>query len=86
MRWRFCTGRYCISRWGELEKFARVQRPARLPEVLSREETRRVLAAVEEAYALPLQLLYSRFVPSGQSGAMLGWHGRSERPGLNIAK
>jgi integron integrase len=43
---------------GEIGDFLRVQRPARLPEVLSREETRRVLAAVEAEFALPLQLLY----------------------------
>ncbi len=43
---------------GELGEYLRVQRPARLPEVLSRAETQRVLAAVEAEYALPLQLLY----------------------------
>jgi integron integrase len=43
---------------GELGEFQRVRRPARLPEVLSRAETQRVLAAVEAEYALPLKLLY----------------------------
>jgi len=43
---------------GDMGEFLRVQRPARLPEVLSREETRRVLAAVAAEFRLPLQLLY----------------------------
>jgi integron integrase len=43
---------------GELGEFARVNRPARLPEVLSREETRRVLGAVEAEHGLALRLLY----------------------------
>ena len=43
---------------GEFGDFARVTRPARIPEVLSREETRGVLAALEQEFALPLQLLY----------------------------
>jgi integron integrase len=43
---------------GELAEFARAQRPARMPEVLSRAEVTRVLAAVEADYALPLRLLY----------------------------
>ncbi|MBK9139600.1 MAG: integron integrase [Verrucomicrobia bacterium] len=43
---------------GELGDFARARRPPRVPEVLSREEVRRVLAAVEPEYALPLKLLY----------------------------
>jgi integron integrase len=43
---------------GELGEFARAQRPARVPEVLSKPEVRRVLAAVEPDYALPLRLLY----------------------------
>lgn len=43
---------------GELGEFARAQRPARVPEVLSRAEVTRVLAAVEADYALPLRLLY----------------------------
>jgi integron integrase len=43
---------------GELGDFARATRPARLPEVLSRGEVRRVLEAVEADYALPLKLLY----------------------------
>ena len=43
---------------GELGEFARAQRPARMPEVLSRAEVARVLDAVEADYALPLRLLY----------------------------
>jgi integron integrase len=43
---------------GEVSEFARAQRPARVPEVLSRAEVARVLAAVEKDYALPLRLLY----------------------------
>lgn len=43
---------------GDFADFARAARPARVPEVLSREETRRVLAAVEPEFRLPLQLLY----------------------------
>ena len=39
-------------------EFERVRRPARLPEVLSREEVKRLLAAVEPEHRLPLQLLY----------------------------
>lgn len=48
----------CTNRWGSWGEFQRVRRPARLPEVLSRSETQRVLAAVAAEYALPLQLLY----------------------------
>jgi integron integrase len=43
---------------GELGEFARAQRPARVPEVLSRGEVERVLGAVEPDYALALRLLY----------------------------
>ncbi len=43
---------------GEIGEFARVQRPARLPEVLSRAEVAKVLGEVEEDYRLPLSLLY----------------------------
>ena len=42
----------------QLEEFARPQRPARLPVVLTQEEVRRVLAAVPERYSLILRLLY----------------------------
>ena len=42
----------------EVGKFDRVRRPARLPEVMSREEVRRVLAAALPSYQLPLRLLY----------------------------
>jgi integron integrase len=38
--------------------FERVRRPARLPEVLSQAEVKRVLAAVSPEHQLPLQLLY----------------------------
>ena len=43
---------------GEIGEFARVQRPARVPEVLSRSEVQGVLGAVGEDYRLPLSLLY----------------------------
>ena len=43
---------------GDLGDIARVQRPARLPEVLSRAEVGRVLAALEPEFVLPLSLLY----------------------------
>ena len=43
---------------GDLGEFARVKRPARLPVVLTQEETQRVLAAVPPEHQLPLQLLY----------------------------
>jgi len=39
-------------------EFERVRRPARLPQVLSRNEVNRLLAAVEPEHRLPLQLLY----------------------------
>jgi integrase len=42
----------------EIGAFERVRRPARLPEVLTREEVRRVLAAPAPEYQLPLRLLY----------------------------
>jgi integron integrase len=42
----------------EIGSFERVRRPARLPEVLSREEVKRVLAAASRQYQLPLRLLY----------------------------
>jgi integrase len=38
--------------------FERVRRPARLPDVLAREEVKKVLAAVTPEHQLPLQLLY----------------------------
>jgi integron integrase len=43
---------------GDLGEFARVTRPARLPEVLSRDAVARLLAAVEADYQLPVRLLY----------------------------
>lgn len=39
-------------------EFERVRRPARLPEVLSQGEVKRLLAAVTVEYQLPLRLLY----------------------------
>jgi integron integrase len=54
----FLYGEVLHQPLGELEEYARVQRPARVPEVLSRDETRRVLGAVATEFALPLQLLY----------------------------
>jgi integron integrase len=43
---------------GELGEVARVTRPSRLPEVLSREAAARLLDAVEADYQLPVRLLY----------------------------
>ena len=54
----FLYGEVLHQPLGELDAFARAKRPARLPEVLSREETRRLLAAVGDEYRLPLSLLY----------------------------
>src|SRR6185503_17580324 len=54
----FLYGEVLHQPLGELGEFQRVRRPARLPEVLSRAETQRVLAAVEADYVLPLTLLY----------------------------
>ena len=42
----------------EIGAFERVRRPARLPQVLSREEVKLVLAAAAPEYQLPLRLLY----------------------------
>ena len=54
----FLYGEVLHEPLGEIGEYARAQRPARIPEVLSRKETERVLAAVDAAYALPLKLLY----------------------------
>lgn len=54
----FLYGEVLHQPLGEIGDFARVARARRIPEVLSREETARVLAALEPDYALPLQLLY----------------------------
>jgi integron integrase len=43
---------------GRLPEFRQQMRPPRLPEVLSREEVRQVLAAAAVEYQLPLRLLY----------------------------
>jgi integrase len=42
----------------EMDAVERVRRPARLPEVLSREDVRLVLSKVQPAHQLPLRLLY----------------------------
>jgi integron integrase len=42
----------------EMGAVERVRRPARLPEVLSREDVRRVLSRVQPGHQLPLRLLY----------------------------
>jgi integron integrase len=44
--------------FGDLGEFQRSKRPRRLPVVLGREEVRRLIAAVDEAYRLPAALLY----------------------------
>jgi integron integrase len=54
----FLYGEVLHQPLGELDAFARAHRPQRLPEVLTREETRRVLAEVEADYRLALSLLY----------------------------
>ena len=54
----FLYGEVLHQPLGEIGEYARAQRPRRVPEVLSRKETERVLAAVDAAYALPLKLLY----------------------------
>jgi len=42
----------------EIGAFERAKRPARLPEVLSREEVKKILSVVSPEYQLPLKLLY----------------------------
>ena len=42
----------------EMDAVERVRRPARLPEVLSRDDVRLVLSKVQPAHQLPLRLLY----------------------------
>jgi len=54
----FLYGEVLHQPLGELDEFARARRPQRLPEVMTREETRRVLAAVAADYRLALSLLY----------------------------
>jgi integron integrase len=54
----FLYGEVLHQPLGELGEFARVTRPARVPVVLSRAETDRVLKALEGECALPLRLLY----------------------------
>jgi Phage integrase, N-terminal SAM-like domain len=44
--------------FGDLGEFQRSKRPRKLPVVLSREEVRRLLGAVETPYRLPTALLY----------------------------
>ena len=43
---------------GEIGEFERVRRPARLPEVLTRDEVKRVLSCAEPGFQLPLRVLY----------------------------
>ncbi len=43
---------------GQLPEYRLSRRPARLPEVLSRDEVQRVIAAVKLEYQLPLRLMY----------------------------
>jgi integrase len=43
---------------GEIGEFERVRRPARLPEVLTRAEVKRVLECSEPEFQLPLRVLY----------------------------
>jgi len=54
----FLYGEVLHQPLGELGEVARVTRPARLPEVLSREAVARLLDAVEADYQLPVRLLY----------------------------
>lgn len=54
----FLYGEVLHEPLGEIGEYARAQRRARIPEVLSRAETEGVLGAVDAAYALPLKLLY----------------------------
>lgn len=42
----------------EIGEFERARRPARLPEVLTREEVKRVLNCAEPEFQLPLRVLY----------------------------
>jgi hypothetical protein len=51
---------------GQLPEFRQSRRPPRLPEVLSRDEVRQVLAVVLVQYQLPLRLLYGTGM--GKSG------------------
>lgn len=43
---------------GEIGEFERVRRPARLPEVLTRDEVKQVLSCAEPEFQLPLRVLY----------------------------
>ena len=43
---------------GEIGEFERARRPARLPEVLTKEEVKRVLSCAAPDYQMPLRLLY----------------------------
>ena len=54
----FLYGEVLHQPLGEFGDYARAQRSRRMPEVLSRGETERVLAAVAPELSLPLQLLY----------------------------
>ena len=54
----FLYGQVLHQPLGQLEEYARPSRPARLPVVLTQEETRRLLAAVPQKHALLARLLY----------------------------
>ncbi len=54
----FLYGEVLLKPLGRLPEFRFARRPARLPEVLSREEVQRVMAAVKREYQLPLRLMY----------------------------
>jgi len=54
----FLYGEVLLKPLGRLPEFRFSRRPARLPEVLSREEVQRVMAAVKKEYQLALRLMY----------------------------
>ena len=58
MRWRFFIGHVLEQKLGSLGEFARARRPERLPVVLSREETRALLEALDGSMRLIAELLY----------------------------
>ena len=54
----FLYGEVLLQPLGQLPEFRRSQRPPRLPEVLTREELQRLLAAAAREYQLSLRLMY----------------------------
>src|SRR6185369_8925340 len=54
----FLYGEVLLQPLGPLPEFRFARRPPRLPVVLSRDEVRRVLAAMAREYQLPMRLLY----------------------------